>query len=205
MVESPNIPATEFSLASVFHAVLSWAPSSLYQVPPLAFTFLPGTTPYPTAGNGTTLAALKAAGVNWVAQASEGGLTNSMCLWGTTMDGRQFNYWYAVDYAQIGFDLVISNAIINGSNNTTNPLYYNQNGIDRLKAVVQQFVNNGISYGLFLGPATVSAIAFYAYTTANPNDYKTGTYNGLSVTLTPQNGFLSITFYLTVTDFVSGS
>ena len=103
--------------------------------------------------------------------------------------------WLAINVAQ-----ALANAIINGSNLPTNPLYYNQAGINTLQKVAQATVNNGISFGLILSPATVQAVPFTTYVQQHPGDYATGTYNGLSLTFVPLRGFSSITIYLTASN-----
>jgi len=56
---------------------------------------------------------------------------------------------------------------------------------------------------LILSPATVQAVPFAQYVADNPNDYFEGVYNGLSLVMTPQIGFKSITFNISVTDFIT--
>lgn len=226
LVEAPSIPATEFSLAAAFCVALSYNPSSATKVTPFAFSELFGVTAYPTAGNAATLAALKAAGVNYVGSGAEGGLTNTLLYWGTTMDGRDFTYWYSVDWVQINVPQALAAAVINGSNNPTNPLYYNQDGINRLQGVVVNMMSNAITYGLALGTiqqteldassfqaeldagtfdgrVEVNAQPFTAYASANPSDYRIGKYAGLAVVYTPARGFDQIVFNVNVTDFVA--
>ena len=200
---SAGIPSIEFSLAADFHATLSYNPSTTNKVTPLSFTFVVGVTPFPIQGNSALLTQLKTANVNIIGTGAEGGISNTMILWGTTQDGRPFNYWYAVDWTQINLDLDISNAVINGSNDPTNPLYYNQNGINRLQKVAQHTLDRGITFGMLLGPAYCAAVPFIQYTSDNPSDYRNGVYNGLSATIVPQRGFESILFNLVVSDFVS--
>jgi hypothetical protein len=226
MVEAPGIPAIEFSLASLFYWTLHYNPSATNKVTPTAFTFLFGVTPYPTTGNSVLLAALKAAGVNVVGIGSEGGISNALVFWGTTMDGRDFTYWYSVDWVQINIELNIANAVINGSNNPINPLYYNQDGINRLQAVAAATMASGVSFGLVLGnivqtaldgntldqeiddgtfaaQTIVNAIPFIPYSLANPGDFKIGKYAGFAIVYTPNRGFTQIIFNVNVTDFVA--
>lgn len=226
LVPAPGTPSTEFSLASAFWVTLHLSPSATDKVTPTAFSFVFGVTPWPSPGNQATLAALKAAGVNYIGSGSEGGISNTILLWGTTMDGNDFTYWYSVDWVQIQIDEAISNAIINGSNNPINPLYYNQAGIDRLQAVATQVMENGVTFGLVLGnvkqtsldgPAladdidngdfdgqtVVNAIPFLTYSKENPGDYKIGRYSGFAIVYTPARGFISIVFFVNVTQFVA--
>lgn len=225
LVEAPTVPLTEFTLAAAFWVSLHYQPSGSNRVTKFCFSFLFGVTPYPLNGNSATLAALQAANINYVGTGAEGGLTTLILLWGTTVDGEDFTWWYSVDWAQVNLDLNISNAIINGSNNSENPLYYNQQGINRLQDVAVNTFNSAITGGLALGPTVqttldptdfttqlddgafdgemvVNAIPFLAYTQENPSDYGTGTYNGLSGVYIPQNGFKQILFNLDVTNLV---
>jgi hypothetical protein len=228
LVEVPavRLTAVEFDMASVFHVTLNYNPSSTNKVPPLAFAYLFGVTAFPQgAGNGANFALWKAAAANYITSGSEGGIVNTILRWGTTEDLRPFNYWYSVDWMQITADEAVANAIINGSNNPINPLYLNQDGINRLQAVLAATVTSGVTFGLvlgqvvqtemngpdfgqaldagaFLGQAVVNAVPFVDYYTANPDDYAVGVYNGFSITFTPLRGFESITININVTDFV---
>ena len=204
LIEAPGIPATEFSVASCMWVMLNYAPSSINRVPPFAYSYVFGVTPYPTVGNAAFRQTVKTANGNFIGLGSEGGITNTLILWGTFSDGNAVNYWYSVDWVQINIDLDLSNAIINGSNNPQNPLYYNQDGVNRLQAVAQRTMNRGVSFGLALPPATVAAISFATYVAANPSDYPKGIYKGFSVAYTPQLGFTSITFNVQVTQFPVG-
>jgi len=225
MIEAPSIPALEFSAASAMWVTLNYNPSSSNRVTPTAFSFLFGVTPYPTKGNSALLATLKTASVNVVGTGAEGGISNTILLWGTTMDGHDFTYWYSVDWVQINSELGLANEIINGSNNPLAPLYFNQNGINRLQAREGQTMGSAISFGLALGqivlvslpqPAfianfeaglyagqvVINAIPFPAYNSANPSDYAIGKYAGLSVAYTPARGFIQIIVNVNVTSFV---
>lgn len=225
LVEAPTKPLTEFSLASAWWVSLHYNPSGSNRVTKFCFSFLFGVTAYPTVGNAALLAEFKAANTNYIGTAAEGGLTNTMLLWGTTADGEDFTWWYSADWAQVNLDLNLSNVIINGSNNPTNPLYYNQSGINRLQdsavATFNQAITSGLALGpvirttltpndfvtqlddeAFLGEMVVNAVGFLDYTTENPDDYGTSTYDGLSGIYIPQNGFKQILFNIDVTNIV---
>jgi hypothetical protein len=226
--KAPSTPSTENSAAADWAATLSLTPSSSTPVPPNAFTFLFGVTPWPVTGQNTTLATLKAAFVNVVAPASVGNLTGQMVYLGTFMDGKPFNYWYAVDYAQINGNIDLTAAVINGSNNKLAPLYYNQIGINRLQAVLLSTMKRMITYGmalgqliqtelpqaefvanyeagLYAGQVVVNADPFVSYTSENPLDYEAQTYGGLNAVFTPLLGFAQINVGLVVSDFPSGA
>ena len=223
-VASSGIGSTEFDLADPFWSTLSWNPSSANRVPPLSFVFMVGATPFPIKGNGSILATLLQSNISYVGTGAEGGLTNAILRNGRTLDGNQFNYWYSIDWTQIQCDLAISNAVINGSNTSLAPLYYDQQGINTLQGAVGNVVSTGIGAGLILGALTlteldpttfannvqngvysgqavVNAIPFATYVTANPANYQEGLYGGLSVAFTPQVGFQQIVINLTAVTF----
>ena len=227
MIEAPTIPALEFSLAGALYASLSYRPGPLNRVSPFCFQFVFGVTPYPTIGNGALLTTLKAAAINVIGTGAEGGLlTDTMILWGTTKDGRDFTYWYSVDYTQINAHIVLANEVINGANNRVNPLFYDQNGINRLQGRLTALMTNEITFGLAVGSvlgvelnandfqqaldqnsftaqAVVNAIPFVAYASANPSDYKIGRYAGLTIVYIPQRGFTQIVLNVVVSDFLT--
>lgn len=221
-----GIPSAEFSLAAAFWVTLNYAPSTTNKVTPTAFSFLFGVTPFPTRGNAALLATLKALFINIVGTGAEGGISDTILLWGTTMDGRDFTYWYSVDWVQINVDLNVSNAVINGSNDPINPLYYNQDGINRLQQVAANTMASGVTFGLVLGTVTqtaldgpvldtninagvyagktvVNAVPFLVYSKENPSDYKEGEYDGFAIVYVPARGFIHIVFNVNVTDFVT--
>lgn len=199
MVEDVNAPVTECSAAAMLWNALNYNPSDTNKVAPMAFQYVVGVTPF--SGNQTVQQTLKTANVNYIGTGAEGGISNTLILWGVTADGRDYTYWYSVDWVQININLSLSNAIINGSNNPINPLYYNQAGINTLQKVSQGTMNSGVAFGLVLPPVTVQAVSFSTYVTNNPSDYSIGKYAGLSVTYTPARGFTQIIFNVNVSDF----
>jgi hypothetical protein len=226
LIEAPGKPATEFSAASMFWETLSNNPGSVNKVGPLQFREVFGVTPYPEPGSGSLFAAWSAAGVNWIGTGAEGGISTAIIANGKTMDTRPFNYWYAVDWAAINVKLNVANEVINGSNNPQNPLYLDQDGINRVQARGASTLASGVAFGLllgrviqteldaptftqqlqigaFAGQVVINAIPFVPYFTVSPSDYKTGTYNGLSITMTPLRGFEHITINISVSDFVA--
>jgi hypothetical protein len=223
---STGASPTEFTMAAPFYVALNYNPGPTNKVPPYAFSFLFGVTPFPTFGNSALIQSLKVGNVNYVGTGAEGGISDLILLWGHTMDGRPFNYWYSVDWMQINIDEAISNAIINGSNTTINPLYYNQDGINRLEDVAANVgasavsfglaigriiqvgldpttFNNNLTNGLYTGNVVVNAVPFATYLRAKPGDYKIGEYDGLTMVYTPARGFEHIVFNIVVTDFVA--
>lgn len=147
--------STEFSVAATAYDVISNKPSSSNKVPPLAFDFQYGVTPWPQQGVNPILTALENANVNYVQLGSEGGISTACIFWGTTLDGNDFLYWYSVDAAQLYSNENLANAVINGSNNKLNPLYYSQAGINRLQQVVYRTMNTLAAWGLANGTQIV--------------------------------------------------
>lgn len=217
---------TEFSAAAGYYVTLNLNPSPANKVTQAAFSFLSGVTAYPIMGNSALFAQLKAAFINIVGTGGEGGVSNTLWLYGKTLDGNDFNkYWYSVDNVQITLDLNTSNAVINGSNNPLAPLDYNQQGVNTLQSVAVSTMNTEIAVGLalgtlvqtqltgtafaaaiaagtFAGQVVVNAIPFASFAALEPGDYGEGTYSGLSVAYTVQLGFQHIIYNVVVSNFV---
>ncbi|EIL2948582.1 hypothetical protein NPF39_001034 [Salmonella enterica subsp. enterica serovar Uganda] len=189
-------PVTNAAAAAMWNLV-SASPSEINKVPPMAFRYLQAVNA--NKAKASILTVMTQQKVNYVDTGAEGGISNTILVKGVTSDGNDMTYWYSVDWVQINVDMMLANAVINGSNNPINPLYYNQDGIDRLQQVAQGVFNTGISYGLVNGPAPVNAIAFKTYVKDNPKDYGIGRYAGLSATYTPMRGFVAIIFNINVT------
>jgi hypothetical protein len=205
IVQAPSAPVAEFTAAAFFWNMLNYAKVSITnQCGPMCYKYLFGVTAYPTSGNATILAALKAAGTNVVSSAAVGGIASNMAIFGTTQDGNDWSYWFSVDYISINLVLSLSNAIINGSNSQP-PLSYNQTGINTLQAVSQGVVSQAVSFNMVNTSTipTVTAVPFFAYTRANPSAYKAGSYGGLSANCIIARGFISVVFNLQVSQFVA--
>lgn len=133
----------------------------------------------------------------------DGSGAKSLVYPGILADGNDFTYWFGVDY--IRFELIsnITNLLIHGNNSKINPIYYNQDGIDRIKALVKQTITRCASYGIIQSNFTVSAIDFADYVTQNPNDYKQEIYGGISIEVSPLKALRRIKFVLQVTDLIA--
>lgn len=224
LVESPDSPDTSFDMAAPFQSAVSNDPGSSNQVPPMSYRFMYGTTVYPIKGHSATLKALESANVNYVGSAAEGGLSNMMLNKGHVMDGKPFNYWYSVAWAIINLELDLANEIINGSNDSVAPLYYDAPGVSRLQKRALKTMRSGVSYGLltgevfgptltqeefaraytndeFTGLCVVNAVPYANYVKLNESAFLQGAYGGLSAIATPRRGFESITFNINVTNF----
>lgn len=221
---SSGIAATEFSLAAIFQVTLNYKPSSTNKVTPLQFAFLFGVTAFPLPGNNALITTLLSNNTNIVGTGAAGGISNTLVLGGTMEDGNPFKYWYSIDWVQINLALNVTAALINGANNPQNPVDYNQDGINQLQQVCVSTMATGIADALVLNPikpltldaadfaaaltagtydgnTLVNADPFASYVVENPNDYSTGTYNGLSVDYTPLRGFESVTINVAVSNF----
>lgn len=205
LVPSPDeATASRFPTAAPFYKLLNYNPSNTNRVTPFAFSYLFGVTAWPNLNNGPLLTAFKTQNVNYVTTGAEGGISNTILKWGVTNDGRDMTYWFSVDWVQINIQRDLANAIINGSNDPINPLYYDQNGIDRLQDKAQGTMDRGITYGLVLaGTGKVNAVPFNTYVADNPSDFPIGKYSGLSTSYTPNRGFTEIIFNVNVTDFIT--
>jgi hypothetical protein len=227
LYSSAGVPATEFSLASVFQTTLNYSPSSTNKVTPLQFAFEVGVTPFPIQGNASLISALLAANISIIGTGAQGNISDTLVRGGHLLDGNPFKYWYSVDWAQINLSVNVTAALIDGANNPQNPVDYNQPGIDTLQQTCVATMQQGISNGLVLNPlrattlsakdlnnalandtfdgfTLVNADPLGSYTAENPNDYAAGTYNGIAVRYTPLRGFESITINVNVSNFASG-
>ncbi len=203
LVPSPTAASTEFQCAVPFYDWLSNNPSAASPAAPMAYRYAYGVTPWAqTVANEANVNTILTAFGNIIWTGAEGGISTACLFKGTTMDGEQAMFWYAVDWFQIQTKQQMAAAIINGSNSNP-PLYYNQPGINTLLALAQSILNSSIKFGLML-QGTVTATPFYTYVTENPSDYNAGIYDGFSATVTPQLGFLTITFNLDALEFVAG-
>ncbi|EGM7354735.1 hypothetical protein IRY04_000968 [Salmonella enterica] len=189
-------PVTNAAAAAMWNFV-SPSPSEINKVPPMAFRYIQAVNA--NAAKASILTTMVKQNINYVDTGAEGGISNTMLVKGVTSDGNDMTYWYSVDWVQINVDMMLANAVINGSNNPINPLYYNQDGIDRLQQVAQGVFNSGVSFGLVNGQTPVNAVPFRTYVKNNPNDYGIGRYAGLSATYTPMRGFVEIIFNINVT------
>lgn len=195
-VADDTYPATNAAASALWNFV-SASPSEINKVPPMAFRYLQAVNAHK--GKGSILTTMTKQNINYVDTGAEGGISNTILVKGVTSDGNDMTYWYSVDWVQINVDMQLANAVINGSNNPINPLYYDQDGIDRLQQVAQGVFNTGVSYGLVNGQPVVNAVPFRQYTRTNPNDYGIGRYAGLSAAYTPMRGFTEIIFNINVT------
>jgi hypothetical protein len=200
-VPSPTQAATEVQSAQPFYQWLKNNPSASAPAAPMAFRYAYGVTPWATNGNQASINTVLTAYGNLILTGAEGGISTATLFKGTTMDGQQAMFWYAVDWFQIQVKQQMAAAIINGSNENP-PLQYNQAGINSLLAVGQAVCNTGVSFSLALS-ATITATPFATYTAQNPSNYDAGIYGGFSLTVTPQLGFLSITVALSALQFVA--
>lgn len=198
--ESPTKASTEVQAASVFYQWLVNNPGPANPLAPMSYRYLYGVTPWEQMGNATAINTALTAYANLVLTGAEGGISTATLFKGTTMDGYQAAFWYAIDWFRIQVKQALAAAIINGSNSNP-PLLYNQAGINSLKAVANRIGNDAVAYGCALS-VTITAVDFATYTAANPSDYAAGIYNGFAATVVGPSSFLTITFNLDAVTFV---
>lgn len=119
---------------------------------------------------------------------------NILILNGRFADLTPIDYWYQWDLTSFNLQADLTHLIINGVNNPTNIIKYNQQGLDilesRVKATLKNMISNGCitEYAARLHPATgemesrgeITMIDFNTYITQNPKDYENEIYNGIS-------------------------
>ena len=196
---SPTAASTEFQAAAVLYNIAVNNPGLANKLAPMQYRYLYGVTPWVQKGNSVTINTVLTGDGNLIMTGAEGGISTAALYKGTTMDGTQFSNWYGIDWFRVQVKQALAAAIINGSNGQP-PLLYDQSGINTLLAIAQQVGNSAVSFGCAQS-VTVTAVPFYTYTQANPTNYNSGIYNGLSATLVGQNGFLTVTFNLTAQQF----
>lgn len=201
VIESPTEASTEVQAASMFYQWLVNNPGPANPLAPMSYRYLFGVTPWAQQGNATAINNALTAYANIVLTGAQGGISTATLFKGTTMDGKQAAFWYAIDWFRIKVAQDLAATIINGSNSNP-PLLYNQTGINTLLAVAQRDGNDAVGFGCALS-VSVTAVDFVTYTTANPNDYAAGIYNGLSATVVGPSGFSTITFQLDAISFVA--
>lgn len=197
-VPAPDALEGEFVSSGAFYNWLVNNPSAASPLRPMQFREIFGLTRWTDFGNEADLNTILTAHANYVGSGAEGGLNENILRNGTLSNGDQSSWWYGVDWFQIQSKQALAAAVINGSNSITNPLLYNQSGINRLLSVLQGVLKSAIAFGC-LQSGTINAISFADYVAANPSDYAAGIYNGFSATVVGQNGFLTLTFNIDAT------
>jgi hypothetical protein len=237
LMEAPSVAAVrdatlpglyaEFTIAGLFYWAMQFKATAVTRVSPMCFKYIYGVTPYPLQNNGPLLVSFKQLNVNYIQTGAEGGINYTNIYQGVTADGFDyFNWWWTIDWVQINANVALSNAIINGANNPTAPLYYDQNGISFLESVLAAVMTSGVQLGMVNGPVVqtgydpvslsqqiqigtfeatcnVNAVPFLAYSQINPDDYGRGEYDGLSTLFIPARGFVHILVVVTATDIVT--
>ena len=224
MIQSPGANvSSELDVVAFAQYMTAFVPSPTNRLPPSQYRYLAGVTAY-SPMTAALNAAYQAGNINYVGTGAEGGISNTILFSGKQLNGTPANVAYSIDWVQIESDLTLSATVINGCNNPLSPLYYNQNGIDRLQQAVAVMANRAIASGLALGQVvqveldpttfatnaglglyngnfTINAVPFDTYVSLNPSDYANQLYGGLQVAYTPQYGFETIVFNLNVTQF----
>lgn len=119
---------------------------------------------------------------------------NTVIMNGRCADGQAWEYYYQWHLLELEIKTKIQTLLINGVNNPNFVIYYNQNGLDILKAniisVLQLWQSRGVvtDFARTLNPNTnelegkgdITMIDFYTYIAQNPTDYQNEVYKGFS-------------------------
>lgn len=198
-VPSPLATSQEYGASVYFYNYLVNNPGPANQLAPMQYRYAYGVTPWPAKGYAQQVNTILSAYGNIIYPCSEAGISNTGQWKGTFSDGSQMSWWYGVDWFQIQVAQSLAAAVINGSNSNP-PLLYDQNGINTLHAVANTVLDTAITYGCLEG-GSITATSFATYTQQNPDNYKAGIYGGFLATVSGQNGFLQISFYMDATQF----
>ena len=121
-------------------------------------------------------------------------VSNTVILNGRTADSRPFDYWYQWDIIAFNLQESIISLLLQGVNNPSQVIEYNQNGIDTLNATIKSCLNKMIDYGCLTefaasynsatqeltGEGYIAAISYPTYVAANPDKYAMEIYDGFS-------------------------
>ena len=107
-----------------------------------------------------------------------------------TANGKDFNYWFNIDYIQALLAQSIEYLIYNGIN-TQERLDYNQIGIDKLKTRISNTLLQTKSIGVS-NTYSNECIPFEEYIKTFPSDYATSHYGGASAIVDGQKYILTI-------------
>jgi len=105
-------------------------------------------------------------------------------------DKNTMNYWFNIDYVQVALTNSLEVIIYNGAN-AQPPLFFNQQGINRLKSNITGTINTGQAVGI-VNEFKLDAIPFIDYKKLFPAEYAKGAYNGFALTIDGQKYILSV-------------
>ena len=223
-LQSPGADSgSEIDYIPYMHFIAAFTATPTSKLPPAQYYYTSGTTAYAPLPP-SLINAFVGANVNFITTGAEGGITNTMQVPGQMLDGTPANVSYAIDWIQLHMNQALANTVINGSNSTINPLYYNQQGINTLQSAAHDVANLAAASGLCIGPVVVTqldatvfannlsngvyanttvinAVPYATYVALNPSDYANQIYAGLECAFVPQYGFNQIVFNLGITQF----
>lgn len=119
---------------------------------------------------------------------------NIVIMNGRCADGQAWEYYYQWYLLELEIKTKIQTLLINGVNNPNFVIYYNQNGLDILKAnivaVLQLWQSRGVvtdfaktlnlNTNELEGKGDITMVDFYTYVAQNPEDYQNEIYKGFS-------------------------
>lgn len=182
--------------AAAFGAAASYGNfSTSNQMTPLRCTFVENQTEYDVSSTLSTLA--QTYNLNWIdSSLNTAGFDAQIIANGVFGNGKNFSYWYGIDWCQENLPLALNAALINGANDPSNPLFYNQNGIDRLKSVIVGVLNEALSYSL-ISDYSVTATAF---SDLSDSVVASGIYSGFAIKVRVQNEFKKLNIGINFTE-----
>lgn len=113
---------------------------------------------------------------------------------GRYANGDTWEYWYQWDLLSFKVEEKLTTLLISGVNAPSTIVPYNQNGIDMIKASVKSVLTTAKNQGIVADFAAsfnantqtledtddITAIDYYTYKAANPQDYSNEVYKGIS-------------------------
>lgn len=132
---------------------------------------------------------------------------------GRQMDTKTWEYYYFFYLVEFAIKSKIQLLILNGVNNPTSAVNYNQDGIDTIKANILAVLNEYKDYGViqqfaqgydentatFSGTQNIVSPDFYTYIAENPDDYQNEIIGGFSCYLQIGKFVRQVIFNVTLT------
>ena len=139
-------------------------------------------------------------------------LGNTVIFNGRYADNTAWDYRYAWDTIRNAMSNALLTALLNGSNVPSARVAYNQDGIDKLLAIINAQGDNGILNGtitdfaesldntgtVLVNKNTFFATPYYEYIQANPTKYAAEAYDGLAGIIRIGRFFRKVTFNVTL-------
>ncbi|CAI3954206.1 unnamed protein product [Commensalibacter communis] len=195
---------SQMAAGAVGYELSNYSPSSYNKVNPMTYRYLYSVLPLSDEDKRLNQQLINDYYTNFLVSPPRN-TTNAKSLLfpGSLADGNDFTYWYGIDYIRFTLIDTITNLLISAANNSSNPLYYNQQGINRIKDAVNNVLANCAAYGIIENNYIVTTIDFPNYVTQNSGDYKAGIYGGITFEVQPLKAMKKIKFNMNVSDLIN--